>query len=258
MPDLEQQLAELAGSVEWPATPNLVSRGRLLALPARRGRSGWGRTLAVAAAALILVLATLLAYTPTREAVAGWLNLHTAIHRTQQLPSASPLLSGPLGRRLGLGSPTTLAQAQAQVSWPIWVPPSLGEPDEVYVQVPPYAPSGGEVTLVYSARPGFKVSGQTGVSVLITEARGKVNEQFFSKTLGPGTTIEDISVDGHPGWWIAGKPHMFVITDPNGNAYSSTLRLATNTLVFEDSGTVIRVEGEMTRDQALKVAGSPG
>ncbi|HEY0831669.1 MAG TPA: hypothetical protein VGE99_11045 [Candidatus Dormibacteraeota bacterium] len=255
MPDLEQQLADLAGAIDWPPTPHLAVRVRPLTLPTRWGGLGWGRALAVAAA-LVLIVASLLAYTPTRDAIASWLNLHTTIHRTQQLATPSPLPSGPLGKRLGLGSPTTLAGAQTKVSWPIWVPSSLGQPDEVYVQVPPSAPSGGEVTLVYATKPGIKASGQTGVAVLITEARGKVNEQFFGKTLGPDTTIEDVSINGHRGWWIAGQPHMFVITDANGNPYFSTLRLATNTLVLDDNGTVVRIEGNMTKDQALKIAGS--
>ena len=254
MPDLERQLAELSGAIDWPPTPNLrvvfPIHGEVPGATRR-----WGRW-TLAAAAAFLVVAALLAYTPTREAIAGWLNLHTTIHRTQQLPSPSPHPSGPLGRRLGLGTPTTLVQAQSEVTWPISIPTSLGPPDEVYVLVPPYGPSGGEVTLVYSARPGLKVSGQTGVSVLLTEARGKVNEQYFAKTLGPDTTIEDVSVNGHPGWWIAGQPHIVVITDAEGNPYTATLRLATNTLVFDDNGTLVRIEGDMTKDQALKIASS--
>src|SRR5438309_5357837 len=256
MPDLEEQLEALSQAIDWPPTPNVR-----VVLPIHREVSGaarrWVRWVpAMAAAAAILVVATLLAYTPTRDAIAGWLDLHTTIHRTPQLPSPSPHPSGPLGKRLGLGDATTLAQAQSEVAWPIWVPASLGRPDEVYVLVPPYGPSGGEVTLVYAERPGIKVSGQTGVSVLITEARGKVNEQFFGKTLGPGTTLENVSVNGHAGWWISGQPHTFVITDANGNPYFGTLRLATNTLVFDDNGTVVRIEGDMTKDQALKIASS--
>jgi len=255
MPDLEQQLADLAGAIDWPATPNLSGKVLPIYGEVSGGARRWGRW-TLAAAAVLLIVATLLAYTPTRDAIAGWLNLHTTIHRTQQLPSPSPLPSGSLGHRLGLGTTTTLATAQSTVSWPIWIPSSLGQPDEVYVQVPPYAPSGGEVTLVYGTRPGINVSGQTGVSVLITEARGKVDEQFFAKTLGPDTTIQSVSVNGHTGWWIAGRPHIFVVTDADGNPYTSTLRLATNTLVFDDNGTVVRIEGDMSRDQALKIAAS--
>jgi hypothetical protein len=94
------------------------------------------------------------------------------------------------------------------------------------------------------------------VSVLVTEVRGKTDEQYFGKTLGPDVTIEDVSVDGHPGYWIAGSPHQFVFVDAQGNPYPDTLRLATNTLVFDDDGTVVRIEGDLTREQAIKIARS--
>jgi len=210
----------------------------------------------LAAAAALLIVATLLAYTPSRDVIARWLNLHTTIQRVQNPPTPSPLPSGPLGQRLGLGTPTTLDQAQSQLAWKIEVPSSLGRADEVYLKQPPDAPSGGEVTLVYAQRPDFQVSGQTGVSVLVTEARGKVNEVFFQKMLGPDVTIEDVSVKGHPGYWISGSPHDFVFEDGDGNAYYERLRLATNTLIFDNNGTVVRIEGDMTKSQALQIASS--
>ena len=261
MPDLEQQLAALAPAIEWPATPphlwGGVQRSR------SEGPRRWGiaprliqNRWALAAAAVLLIVATLLAYTPSREAIAGWLNLHTTILRTQNQPTPSPRPSGPLGERLGLGSPTTLKQAQGQVRWTIQVPSSLGPPDEVYLKLPPTGPSGGEVTLVYAQRPDIHASGLTGVSVLVTEARGKTNEIYFQKMLGGDATIEPVTVKGHSGYWIAGRPHNFAFTDAEGNVYYDTLRLATNTLIFDDSGTIVRIEGDMTKSQALEIASS--
>ena len=245
MPDLEQQLAALSGAIDWPATPDL--RGRWHRAP-QRFRLDWR----LAAAAAIVVAAGVLAYTPSRDAIAGWLNLHTVVQRVPVLATPSP----PPGHSLGLGTPTTLAKAQSQLTWTIALPPSLGQPDAVYLSLPPLGPSGGEVTLVYSARPGIQVARETGVSVLVTEARGKVNEQFFEKMLGPGTTLETVSVNGHSGWWISGQPNAFVFTDADGNPYTETLRLATNTLIFDDSGTIVRIEGDMTKAQALQIAAS--
>jgi len=199
------------------------------------------------------VLAALVAYTPSREAIASWLNLHTIITRVNQLPTPSPQPSGPLGKRLGLGEPTTLDNAQAKVTWKIVVPASLGRPDEVYfLDGPPQ----GEVTLVYKSRPGLNASGQTGVAVLVTEVNGKVNSNFFGKMLGPDTTLEEVTVNGHQGYWISGKPHAFFFTDAAGNFRDETLRLATNTLIFDDNGTIIRIEGDLTKAQALEIATS--
>src|SRR6266498_2475987 len=69
MPDLEQQLQDLATAIEWPATPQL--RPRLLSTRGEaRGRATrwglWGRPLAVAVAALLIVAVALVAYPPSR------------------------------------------------------------------------------------------------------------------------------------------------------------------------------------------------
>ena len=142
------------------------------------------------------------------------------------------------------------------MAWHVAVPSSLGAPDEVYLQDPPEGPPDGEVTIVYKVRPGIPVAGQTGVAVLVTEARGTVDKEFFGKILGPDTTIEPVTVSGHDGWWIAGAPHEFFFIDSGGNFRSETLRLATNTLLLDDGGTVIRIEGDLTKAQALEIAAS--
>ncbi len=254
MPDVEQQLLELGANLDWPATPQLAARVRYrVAEPSRAWyQSRW----ALAAIALLIALAALFVYTPTRDVIARWFNLHLSIQRTEHLPTPSPLPPGPLGQRLGLGEMTTLEAARAQVQWKITLPPSLGQPDEVYLQQPPNGPPEGEVTVVYSARPGILVSAQTGVSGLITEARGAVDKGIFGKMLGPDATLEEVQVKGHPGYWIAGKPHVFYFLDANGNFRPETMRLATNTLIFDNGGTVVRIEGDLTRAQALELAKS--
>lgn len=264
MPDLEQELAALGSALEWPPTPEIH-------LPAMRGGRaplavpGWGRALSnlprwalAAAAAIVIAAAGLGAFPPSREAIANWVNLHTSFKQVQHLPTPSPLPPGPLGARLGLGGQTTLPDAQKQVPWRIAVPSSLGQPDEVYLQPPQDAPAEGEVTLVYASRPGIPVAGQTGVSVLITEARGTVDQNFFGKMLGPNTTPEPVTVAGHQGYWIAGPLNVFFFTDAGGNGRSDTVRLAANTLILDDGGTIVRIEGNLTRAQALEIAASLG
>jgi hypothetical protein len=161
-----------------------------------------------------------------------------------------------LGQRLDLGQQTTLAGASTAVKWHLLVPASLGQPDEVYLQQPSIAPSDGEVTLVYAAGQGLPAANETGVGVLVTEARGSVNSIFFSKMIGPGTTIEPVTVAGSSGYWVAGAPHVFVFVDSSGNVRVETLRLATNTLLINVGGTVVRIEGNLTKAQALAIAAS--
>jgi hypothetical protein len=255
--DLEQRLLLLRAEIDWPATPALAARVRArIAAPAIVRRPRFQSRWALAAAAVLVVLAALIAYAPSREAIASWINVHTIFTRVNQLPTPSPLPSGSLGKRLGLGDPTTLQQAQSKVSWHIAVPASLGRPDEVYLQLPPEGPPQGEVTLVYKSRPGLKSSGQTGVAVLITEANGAVDAQFFGKMLGDGTTLEEVTVNGHRGYWISGQPHIFFFIDAGGQFRMETMRLATNTLIIDDNGTVIRIEGDLTKAQALEIAAS--
>lgn len=257
MLDLELDLIALGADIEWPPTPQLrvVVSPVVVALPAGPRRQIPRRVLA--AAAILLIVAGLLAYTPSRDVIAGWLNLHTTINRVKNLPSPSPRPPGQLGENLNLGTPTTLAGAESQVSWKIVVPASLGAPDVVYIKLSSGGgPSQGEVTLVYAERPGIKVSGQTGVTVLVTEARGSVSDIFFHKILGPESTLEPVTVKGHSGYWISGHPHDFVFTDAGGNFYTEQMRLATNTLIFDDNGTIVRIEGDLTRAQALEIASS--
>jgi hypothetical protein len=255
--DLEQRLALLVAEIDWPVTPALEAR--VLARIAARAivRRPWFQSRwALAAVAVLVVLAALIAYSPSRDAIASWINLHTIFTRVTQLPTPSPLPPGPIGKRLGLGDPTTLAHAQSEVSWHIVVPASLGQPDEVYLQLPPEGPPQGEVTLVYKSRPGLKTSGETGVAVLVTEANGSVDTQMFGKMLGEGTTLEEVTINGHKGYWIAGQPHIFVFIDAGGQFRMETMRLATNTLIIDDNGTVIRIEGDLTKAQAIEIATS--
>ncbi len=247
MLDLELELTALGADIEWPTTPQLrvVVRPVVVAIPAgpRTQIPRW----ALAAAAILLVVITL-AFT--------WLGLHTVIYRVPHLPTPPAHSPGKLGSNLDLGTPTTLDGAQRQVSWKIAVPPSLGAPDALYLKLPPSGPSQGEVTLVYAERPGINVSGQTGVAVLVTEARGSVSEIFFQKMLGPESTLEPVTVKGHSGYWISGHPHDFVFQDAGGNFYTEQMRLATNTLIFDDNGTIVRIEGDLTKAQALAIASS--
>ena len=260
MPDLEQQLIELGRAIEWPATPRFNVEELLpihgeVARPARR--RGWPvvRTRwAMAAAAVLLIVATLTAYTPSRNAIASWINLHVTIQRVQQLHTPSPLPSGTLGSNLGLGVPYTLEGAQTQVKWRITVPADLGPPDAVYVRV---LPEGGAVTLVYGHAQGIPVAGQTGVAVLVTEVRGSARRDYLEKMLGPNTTIEQVSVKGRIGYWLSGSPHIFMFQDARGEPYPDTLRLATNTLIFNTGdGTVIRVEAYTSKERAIQIANS--
>jgi hypothetical protein len=151
---------------------------------------------------------------------------------------------------LDLGRRTTMADARSKVNFTIAVPAELGEPDAIYVvsDLP-----GGEVALAYTPRPGIPLVEQTGLGVLVSEFRGDLNPGFLTKGLGEGTTAEEVSVHGDPGWWIAGKPHMIYV-EVRGQGQSVPLRLAANTLIWEHAGVTYRIESGLSKADAFRIA----
>lgn len=119
--------------------------------------------------------------------------------------------------------------------------------------VPPGAPaldgeqSGGEGTVVEV----------DGTDVLVDEIDistidGRLDDALIGKTLPDGTGIRRVDVDGRPGLWIDGEPHVVTYRSRNGEAVSE--RFAGNTLLWQDGDTIRRVEGFETVDAALAFA----
>lgn len=254
---LERQLRDLRPYLQYPPTPNLVLtvRARLAAAPRRRFvfPIAIPRRLALAAAAVLIVIAGLLAIPQTRDTIAHWFGVKgLIINKVPAIPSVS---AGPLGGDLRLGQATTLAGAQAGAGYHVLVPtdPSIGQPDEVYLN--PAVP-GGEVSLVYQMRPGLATASTTRVAILVTEIQGSTDKGLFGKMIGEGTTFTEVTVNGGPGYWIAGRPHAFFFTDRSGAFHTEDMRLATNTLVWQQGSVTLRIEGAATEAQALQIAAS--
>ena len=95
--ELEQRLDSIREAIDWPPTPALAGWVRArIATPVPAGRAlgsprHWrGRQWALAAALVLTALAALLAYAPSREAIASWINLHTTFNRQSAIPTPSP------------------------------------------------------------------------------------------------------------------------------------------------------------------------
>ena len=95
---------------------------------------------------------------------------------------------------------------------------------------------------------------QLPTGVTVDELDGTLGDDRIVKVLGAGTGIERVDVDGRPGLWIDGAPHELLIEDPGGATVLH--RFAGNTLLWQDGGTIRRVEGAATLDAALAVARS--
>jgi hypothetical protein len=252
--DLEQRLHDLRPYLEYPTTPNLVVavRARLVAAPRRPWWSSFAvpRRLALVAAAVLIVIGSLLAIPQTRDTIAHWFGVKGVI--VNNVPSLPP---GPFGHDLQLGYRTTLADARAGVHFHILVPadPVLGQPDEVWLN--PAVP-GGEVSFVYRARPDLPTASKSDVAILVMEFQATTDQFSFQKMLGPDTKLSEVTVNGGHGYWLEGSPHVFFYSNGAGTFHQENMRLATNTLVWQQGDQTLRIEGAATKDQALQIAAS--
>lgn len=250
--DLDRALADLAGFLAYPPTPDIAAgvRRRLASQPARpRPFAGLlQRRLAVALLVLIALAAGILAASPeARTAIAERLGLRGV--QIQQ----GPVAPTPAGGGRNLGQPMTVDQVRARVAYPVLVPAALGDPDEVYLLD---IPAGGQVALVYHPRPGLPEATSTGVGLLLTEFQGTVSGGVIGKGLDSGTRLEDIQVKGGRGYWIDGDPHTFFYFDARGQVRTETTRLAGSVLLWEQGHLTLRLESALSKDAALQIAAS--
>lgn len=292
--DLERALRTVADAIAYPPTPDLAAtvRGRIAAPPARRAVFGptpvTRRRLAFALIALLLLLGAVLgAIAPAREGIARRLGLAnvqivqvTAVP-TPTLPATAPptptvapattatttattpgstATSPPLPTptvpplRAQIGTPTMLTAVQAQSPFPIRVPstPELAAPDEVYTD----PITGGRVSLLYAARPGLPAIPGTDVGLLVQEFRGGISSGIFQKGVPATSRVESVAVDGVQGYWIEGGLRALAYTDASGNGRYEETRYAGNTLIWEKDGIIYRLEANLPKDAAVRIAAS--
>jgi len=270
-PELELALRDLGAHLDFPATPDLALAvaTRLREAPAagagdRRARGwlarlprlpGW-RRLALAGLAAVLLAAAVLVVSPgTREAVARRLGLRGIdIRLGGERPT--PTVTTRPGERLelGLGERVTLEEARRRVAFPVLVPTAAGfqRPDAVYVN---QQPQGGRVDLVFRARPGLPASQFTDVGLLVTQFQGTLTPDFIKKVVAGGL-VEEVQVAGQPGYWFSGEPHFFTYKDRSGEITDESTRLAGNTLVWQAGAQTLRLEGQLPKQEALRIAES--
>ena len=217
MPELELALRQLGRELDWPAEPN-VAPAVLARLrePERRRRPS--RPLVLALAALAAALAVAFAVPPARSAILDFFGIGSVeIRRVETLPRLPAERAAP-------GVPLPLAEARNSVTFDVVVP-------EGYRRVY-WSP--GIVTFVWPDR-------------LLMEVEG--DESLLKKVVDQDTKVEWLDVNGYPGVWLEGAPHGLFL--PGGEK-----RLAGNVLIWVVDRVTFRLEGDLTRQRALELAGT--
>ena len=249
---LERTLSEIGARLDgpkrdlWPAVRTRIAE--------RRARPWWSRlaldrtTLAPVAATLAIILVAAFLLTPDLAARAAQvLRLPgVQIYQVPQTPTASstsPALTF-AGQRV-----TTAAEASRIAGFTVRTPAALGDPSAIYVETAPV-----RVTIVYESVKGIPISPQAGVSAIVVEFKGSLETQIMAKATGPGTTLDAVPLGGGVAYYLAGQPHQFFFFDPAGNMQPETLRLAGNTLLWQDGGVTYRLEAQVSLQEAVRIA----
>jgi hypothetical protein len=268
---LAAALADLGERIAWPPAPDV--RARVIARIAEPPQTPWWRAFASprygfapAIVTIAFALLAVLAFSPEARATAtDILRLRGVEIFRGPVPTPSPTPSRSPGSipsptpsidQLSLGQPVTLAEARQRAGFTVVVPadPALGTPDAIYIRA---VEGSTAVSFAYRERAGIPVSPQAGVSALVTEFGGHLEPAILGKVVPQGTTLELLTVNGGAGAWMEGQPHQVFYTSNGGASFiTDTLRLAGNTLIWEQNGLVMRLEAQVDKATALRIAAS--
>lgn len=228
MSELERRLIALREELAWPETPALAPA--LERQPAPRLRL---RPLALGLAIVLVVLAGVLAFSPgARSAFLELFRIRGAtVERVEALPDVR-------AQRLDFGERVGRAEAERRTGFRLL---DLGtEPDAIFVR------PDGLTSVVYGdpSRP----------RLVLSQARGAIYEGFVKKIGGRDTTIDRVSVDGEPGLFIDGAEHYVMFVDERGAISDERTYLAGTVLLWNRGPLLLRLEGDLTRTDALRLA----
>ena len=230
MNDLELRLRELGGEIAYPASPSYE-----LALDRRPVRPPWLRPLALGFAIVLAVVAGVLALSPgARSAFLEIFHIRGAtVERVESLPDVR-------AQRVDFGERVSREEAERRVGFELL---DLGEqPDAIYVR------PDGLASVVYGdpARP----------RLVLSQARGTVWNGFIKKMAVQGTIIDEVTVDGEPGLFVDGPQHFVMFLDENGLISDERTYLAGTVLLWNRGDLLLRLEGDLSRAEALELARS--
>jgi hypothetical protein len=242
MPELEARLRALAADADWPATPAFEIPPLVVVRRPRRAR----RIVAAVVAALVLVPAAgAVAFPHARDDVLEFLGLRNV--EVRRVPAPPPGARPELEN--DLGSVVTLRQARKRAGFTPLIPAALGAPDRVRV-------TGKRISLVYAPRPDVPRLDGVDAGLILTQSRGGIEGEYLQKLAVTGTDVTKTRIGDRRGAFISGGQHAYFYVAPNGDIEEDHPLLAGPTLVWEQSGLVLRLEAAANREKVLQIARS--
>ena len=224
MTELEHALVALGHELDVPTAPNLAPRVRARLEP----RRVWPRRVALAIAVAVLAVGVAFAIPPARSAILRFFHLGgVTIERVDTLPRAQ---ERPLTADLGL--PLHLARATRVAGFR------------------PLLPRGLHPRL-YAWNDAISMLVRIGHKPVLISETSHGGLMFEKKYVAPETQVVAVTVAGQPGYWITGARH--VVEFQSGEP-----RLAGNVLLWQRAGLTLRLEGRLTKAQAVELAQSVG
>ena len=231
MTELERQL--LALEIAVPEEPDLAPA----VLVQIEGRPfPWRRAAVLAIAVAAVAIAAAFAVPQARTSILRFFHLGAAtVERVDTLPPAVER-----SKTKGLGRALPLEAAERAVGFRLALPGV--RPARAYVL-------GDELASVF-----LHARGQT---VLLSELRSS-NELLLKKMAGGATFVEPAEVGGSPGLWIAGATHTLTYVDSRFGYHQQAILVRGNVLLWIRGPLTLRLEGELTKAQAVELAASIG
>jgi hypothetical protein len=237
--ELEIRLRDLGDELALPWQPDLV--GQVASRLHRPRRRDWRRPLVAALALVALAVAIAFAVPPARSAILRFFHLGAvSVERVETLPPAPHL---PL--TAGLGEPVDRATAEERAGFRLVLPPIHGGgPKRVY------APGNEFLATVLNV----PVDGKRK-PVLLIEIYGQ-QLGLAKKIVQQKTLVAPVSVKGRSGLWIRG-PHIVAFVGSSATGLHTPItRDSGSALIWLHGNLTLRLEGNLTERQALKLARS--
>jgi hypothetical protein len=259
--DFERELRELGTLIDYPPTPDVARAARHVLEEDETSRPRAFRMTfpavrwAAVAAALVLVVAVPTFSPGLRATVSEWfvaggvynagepaVDAGSPERQTEAgAPSAGVSKNGePLALRFS-GERISLREARARMDGTLLLPRTLGKPEELYA---PGTSAKGGVVLVYSN--GLPPLGDTGISLVLTQVPGDLGSTFLREKANIGSELERVRVNGDPGYLNAAGRSPSAMNPP----------LPGNILLWEKSGVALRLEVNLPKKRAIRIAES--